>query len=289
MGYFVNTFLDCFCGGPERMVDGKMGVVSRYQAKAIDLLAERVDELSRRLGVSIDFDHPVGISKKQPQNAYWDGKRISVGVKYLEGAKRDYQDLSREQQEYYDLISKVPETKQDLAEYLETLDSYTKSRLAKLSAKHIGIITANELDGILAHELGHAKHKHTELKEGQLFWKVGGVIHGFVGTPKEDAGKSWLGWAQIATAPLGMIHGTLYSQTDEEEADRVASELEHTAKGAMLFFKRLAVNKVLVEDAKRDKGYFDNWFILEEWTSSHPHSAARMEFFAKSLANKKQN
>jgi len=175
--------------------------------------------------------------------------------------------------EWLDLLEKMPNNPSDLGKYLDGCSENLRERIRNLAEKFKNVLSQDELESVLAHELGHAKHHHLLTNSGLILSylaaeKVANVI------------ANYLNLGRVFTiASLPMFFLTIYkiSRFQEVEADGECAFQSRYQKGMLSFYKRGLIKDLFARTASHFEKEASRNLHSFEWFSSHPNHAKRLE------------
>lgn len=254
-------------------------------AKREDLTPEEKKKYERIRGFMIEAAQKVGISnpesiqfrvsKKISSNACMVGSVAGLGGPVMCVANNFFTQFESPEIlndpkyiEWTRLLSELPDHPLELAEKLKSYSPETLSQIKTFTEKFNSVLTEEELKGIIAHELGHAKHLHVWKRiflSAPFYWvarSVASVAEGLL--------------TKLISFILLDIANNKITQIFEKEADSETNVSALYSTGIKSFFKKRVIqelvegsNSSIEERAKQMIEGFD-------FFSSHPHPAKRV-------------
>lgn len=137
--------------------------------------------------------------------------------------------------------------------------------------------TANEVTGVIAHEIGHLKGHHLlRLNQAQSSLTLSSLVSGLIGIGAIAAGAPQAGSAVLVGGQAAGISSLLkFSRSQEQQADQIAVNLlkeeNMSAEGLQSFFARLGVQSQMYHKTP------------PEYLLTHPKPAGRENFLAQNV------
>jgi hypothetical protein len=241
---------------------------------------ERIREMIKEIGNKMGLSHPESvdfrITKAFGENACMVGNGISFSGPVMCLANDYFTHFEKpeilkdpEYREWKSCLEKMPDHPLKMGEWIDTLSPGERSRIHGLAKKFSSVLSSEELQGIMAHELGHAKHLHAWKK---LFFmipmawgavKVMDVVGHFWGSYTLFSIFFYLAMQQV-------------QRGFEREADEASAVSKIYSAGVKSFFKRMTVVQLTkaspLSAAKRAETMLEGRDLF----SSHPHPAKRV-------------
>jgi Zn-dependent protease with chaperone function len=225
------------------------------------------------------------VTKEVSDNACMMGSTLSFGGPVMCLANNYFSNFESPQVmrdpeycEWRQLLSELPDDPEKLGTYLDACSLKKWGQIFLLSRKFNSVLTSDELKGMIAHELGHAKHFHG------LVHVVALTLLGLAGLKFEEFSQPYLGFCSTI-ASLGFVYaGFLYvSKSSEREADEETSASLSYALGLKDFFKKELIKELT---RKRSASSHVKESLAEiGWFRSHPTHAQRVHAAMKRIQN----
>jgi hypothetical protein len=175
--------------------------------------------------------------------------------------------------EWLGLLDEIPNTPVELGKYLDGCDKEKRERIKGFAKKFKDVLSKEELESILAHELGHAKHHHLLKTSGLLLViltadKLAQVFANTIGFGIHYA---------LASLPLLLLSVEAISRIHETEADGECGHSNKYQKGMLNFHKKELIDHLFQNATSSFESNAAKMLQKVEWKSSHPNFATRLQ------------
>lgn len=206
--------------------------------------------------------------------------KIFISKKYFESYQQNC--ALKEEQEWDELQDEIPDDPIQLGRYLDQADPALRSRIHQLADKHILSCKRNEMQGIIAHELGHAKHFHTHqiIAISTLFLYTTEKLLSLLNNTNPI--QTSLGLLCCAAITYKTAFGFSFPMANhfyrhcETEADRETAVTPEYLNGCISFFKKKLIDSLKDVPSGRCEEHVKK--KLEKVDSkTHPNTAKRIQ------------
>lgn len=171
------------------------------------------------------------------------------------------------------MLDEIPNTPSELGKFIDTCPAEKRNRIKDLAKKFKEVLSQDELESILAHELGHAKHHHLLKSSGLMLLaltadKLTQAFANTIGFGTEYA---------FASIPLVWLTIDAISRSHEEEADGECAHVNKYQRGMRKFHKKELINDLFEKTSSSFETKTNEMLQDIEWTSSHPNRAKRLQ------------
>lgn len=284
---------------PTLFYNNKDFVVLSYQEKEkLKRIEKMVDEIKLDLGIS-SMKTNLYVLKELDDNAFCMGSAFSltgaiigIGRSYINHSPFKAANLSSEDKKLIAIIHSLSDTPETLAKEIDALSlKEQKSILSLIQDENNYLLTTDEIQGVIAHELGHAKHAHLMTNFALSPLLMEGVFALFkmieeqLGQQGSLPVKSFLFGVKVLSAMWGIDQ---IARICEWQADYECQNNVKYAAGMHKLAKRLLIESLLQRDKKKfptcDSKVSQ---MLQSWDSfsSHPNLAKRMKNALEMTAN----
>ena len=265
--YFANNLFPSW-GATKQRKDLSPQEQEKYQRIRII-----IDEVGRKVGISCPESVKFYISKEVTQNACMSGSIAAIGSPVMALANDyfthfDSPDIQQDPdyQEWEKLFGNMPEHPLDLAKYLENCSSDLLKKIQTLHKQFALVLTEEELKGVIAHELGHAKHLHSWKK---LFYMIPLSWGAFKMQKISEPYLPFSGLFAFILFSLGLQQVT---QMHEKEADEETCVAQTYNTGFQKFFKKHLLSELLKKPTELEV----ESMLRKIDFNTHPHPAKRI-------------
>lgn len=171
------------------------------------------------------------------------------------------------------IVDEIPNTPSELGKFIDSCSESKRNRIKELAKKFKEVLSQDELESILAHELGHAKHHHFLKSSGLVLMTLTANALMQVFATRIGFG---LGYA-LASIPLVWLTIKAISRSHEEEADGECAHVIKYQRGMLKFHKKELINDLFEKTSSSFEAKTHEMLNGMDWRSSHPNSAKRLQ------------
>jgi hypothetical protein len=265
---------------PKALTIGLSEGKTSEEKEKLQRISEKVQEIVSRLGMNCQVN--VRVCPFVGANACMIGVESSFGGPLMVFGKTffdhfdsDFQ-TDLEFQEWLDLMEKIPNEPQELGKYLDQCSNAVRQRIGELTKKFRDYLSQEEMEFVIAHELGHAKHHHLLQLSGTilLFWTASEIVEHtlfYFNLPHLLIPCMIIEMAYL----IGKV--SQVSKNLEIEADETAINAKIYQIGMTLFFKKNLINNLLsADDTTGLQKKVQDLLKSGDYFSSHPNHAKRL-------------
>lgn len=281
---------------PKLFPMGLTKIFTKEEQEKLDRIKNLLPAIRQDLGIKDSTKINLRVSRQLGANACMIGTTSSLGGPVLclgNDYFKNYEFKSNDKNENGDfcewltILRNMPNTPSKLGKYIDGCSAKKRARIKELAKKFKDILSKNELEATLAHELGHAKHHHI-LKSGGLF------LLALIADDTAQLFANSIGFGDQyfwASFPLIWLTIDAISRSNETEADGECASAVKYQQGMAEFHKKYLIND-LFEKKERDSAATSFETDVAAMTqevelfSSHPNSAKRLQYAVKLLETK---
>ncbi len=170
------------------------------------------------------------------------------------------------------LLEEIPNTPTELGKYIDSCSQEKRKQIKDFAKKFKDVLSQDELESMLAHELGHAKHHHLLKSSGILL-----LI--FTADKLAQVFANSIGFEilyNFASIPLVYLTFKAISRSHETEADGECAVKSKYQKGMLKFHKKELINDLFEKTSSSFESKVSAMIQKGEWTSTHPNAAKRL-------------
>lgn len=244
--------------------------------KEIHTVAQQL-HIPHRTNLSVEILNEESSSIYTQSNLILGIARIFIPKDYFE----NYGTL-KEDEEWNRLQREIPDDPIQLGRYFDQVDPILRERIQELADKHISLCNQSEIQGIFAHELGHAKCFHT-IQRGSISGVFVYALERCLSLlNSEDLIQNSLGFLICSIFLYNTSFGfsfpmwMQFSRHCETEADREATIAPEYSDGIISCFKKELIERL--EDVP--SGSCEEWVKKElekAGSKTHPTTSKRIQ------------
>jgi hypothetical protein len=171
------------------------------------------------------------------------------------------------------ILHEIPNTPSELGKFIDHCSLEKRNRIKDLAKKFEAVLSQDELESVLAHELGHAKHHHALKSSGLMLLiltadKLAKVFANTLGFGTEYA------FASVFMVALSI---DAISRVHEKEADGECAHVSKYQNGLLNLHKKNLINDLFKKTTSSFETKATEMLHNIQWRSSHPNNAKRLQ------------
>lgn len=259
-----------------------LGISKSYTCEE-QLKLDNIKTLLTQIGPDLGIKNPnkinLRISNQLGANACMVGTINSIGGPLLCLGNlyfKNYQsELSKDSEypEWVNLLNEISNTPLAIGKYIDECTIEKREKIKKLAKQFKDVLSQDELESILAHELGHAKHHHLLQFSGLLLMTL-------TANTLAQVFANTIGFGLIysfASIPLVYLTIQAISRSHETEADGECVSATKYQQGMLKIHKKEMINQLFKKTSFAFENKVAEMLQETEWTSSHPNNAKRLQ------------
>lgn len=203
----------------------------------------------------------------------WGGPVLCLGDTYFKNYESLLNTDNSEFRKWLALLDEIPNTPAELGRYMDGCSIEKRNQIQRLSRKFKDVLSQDELESMLAHELGHAKHYHLLKISGLLLLTLAADKAAQVFAKK-------IGFHTVYTflsLPLIYIAIQAIARGCESEADGECAVTAKYQRGMLEFHKKQLISELFKKTFFSFEKKVDQMIKASDWRSSHPNAAKRLQ------------
>lgn len=255
--------------------------LTSIENQKLEQIKKTVRSVADRLGISQSTNLSAGILKNMSKNIgvlgsipFLSNLKIVITEDYFKNYKLKCDANSKEELEWKKFLAAAPDDPIRLGQFLDQLDLETRNRLQQLAKKYTLILEEDELQGMIAHELGHARHNHALVK----FAIRGLFLYEILNEPHLEAIQTDIPLLlqKLSMICLMVFFSPYLSRRCETEADLQTSISSEYLEGLILNLKKELILELTQDLGSSHEEKAKNLLHNADYLSSHPNDAKRM-------------
>lgn len=267
-----------------------LGLTKHYtepEKTKLESICKLANEACQNLGIKNSTKINLRVTTQFEDNACAIGSTSSLGGPLLclgQTFFKNYQATPTNAEEFQDwsaILNEMPNSPNEIGGYLDSCDEEKRKRIFTLVKKYKDFLTTPELESIIAHELGHAKHHHILKALGVYLLLISALEIAKLFANKMGYKTSF----DIVSLPIYFLVAKATTMVYENQADNECAMTVKYQEGMLELFKKYLLVDLLEKRSFSYKDKVEHMLRKTEWTSTHPNAAKRFQRAAEMLAH----